>query len=73
MSIQEELDRVRKEKFVKDMQSVYDKLNELCMQLADMPLEEFAEIMEEYNLYFDDDDQDKWINQPPLSYYNEDF
>jgi len=73
MSIEQELDRVRKEKFVKDMQSVYDKLNELCMELADMQLADFAEIMEEYDLHLDDDDQDKWINQPPPEHYNPDF
>lgn len=73
MSIQQELDHVREQKFAKDMQSVYNKLNELCLQLADMRLEDFAEIMEEYNLGLDDDDQDKWINQPPPWHYNEDF
>ena len=73
MSIQRELDHVRKQKFAKDMQSVYNKLNELCLQLADMRLEDFTSIMEEYNLNLDDDDQDKWINQPPPWYYNEDY
>jgi len=69
MSIQEELDHVRKQKFAKDMQYVYDKLNVFCLQLADMTLEEFAPMIEEYNLNLDDDDQDKWINQPPPSHY----
>jgi|DEB0MinimDraft_3_1074331.scaffolds.fasta_scaffold85273_1 hypothetical protein len=65
MSIQEELDNVREQKFRKDMQSVYDKLNEVCLELCDMRLEEFTEIMEDYGLAFDDDDPEKWINEPP--------
>ena len=73
MSIQQELDNVRKQKFRKDMQSVYDKLNEVCLELCDMRLEDFAEIMEEQNLHLDDDDQDKWINQPPPWHYSEDY
>ena len=73
MSIQQELDNVRKQKFRKDMQSVYDKLNEVCLELCDMRLEDFAEIMEEQNLHLDDDDQDKWINQPPPWHYNKDY
>ena len=60
MSIQEELDNVRKQKFRKDMQDVYDKLNEVCLKLADMRLEDFAEIMEEQNLHLDDDDHKLW-------------
>ena len=73
MSIEQELDRVRKEKFVKDMQSVHDKLNELCKEFADMPLVDFDEIMEEYNLHLDDNLQTDWSDEPPPWYYNEDF
>jgi len=65
MSIQEELDKVREQKFRKDMQDVYDKLNEVCLELCDMRLEDFAEIMEEQNLYPYDD--------IPVWYYNPDF
>ena len=75
MTIQEELDQVRQEKFRKDMQSVYNKLNEVCLELADMRLEDFAEIMEEQNLHLDDDDHSLWQHDEeiPPSYYNEDF
>lgn len=68
MSIQEELDKVREQKFRKDMQDVYDKLNEVCLELCDMRLEDFAEIMEEQNLYPYDDDE-----EIPVWYYNPDF
>jgi len=75
MTPKEELDQVRQEKFRKDMQSVYDKLNEVCLELADMRLEDFAEIMEKQNLHLDDDDHRLWQSneQIPPSYYNEDF
>jgi len=73
MSIQQELNHVRQQKFAKDMQSVYNKLNELCLQLSDMRLEDFTPIMEEYNLNLDDNNQDKWINQPPPWHYNKDY
>jgi len=51
MSILEELDHVREQKFRKDMQAVYNKLNEVCLELCDMPLADFAEIMEEQRLH----------------------
>ena len=66
MSIQEELANVRKQKFRKDMQAVYDKLNEVCLELADMRLEDFAEIMEEQNLHQAKEEIPAW-------YYNPDF
>jgi len=75
MDIRQELDHVREQKFRKDMQSVYDKLNEVCLELCDMRLEDFAEIMEEHNLHLDDDDHRFWQHDEeiPPSYYNEDF
>lgn len=78
MSIQKELDSVRKQKFRKDMQAVYDKLNEVCLELADMRLEDFAEIMEEQNLHLDDDDHSLWQHDEEIPHegywhYNPDF
>lgn len=69
MTIKEELAHARQLKFAKDMQSVYDKLHAMCSDLADMPLKDFVEIMEEYDLDLDDDDQNKFVNMPPPSYY----
>ena len=66
MTIQQELAHARQLKFAKDMQSVYDKLNAMCLDLADMRLEDFAEIMQEYTLHLDDDDRDKFVSVPPF-------
>jgi hypothetical protein len=73
MSIQQELDKVREQKFRKDMQDVYDKLNEVCLELCDMRLEDFADIMHENLLHFDDEHPDKLELQIPVWYYNPDF
>lgn len=73
MTPKEELDQVREQKFRKDMQSVYDKLNAMCLDLCDIPLEDFAKIIEEQLLHYDNDHPEKLQLEIPLSYYNEDY
>ena len=73
MTPKEELDQVRHERFRKDMQSVYDKLNEVWLELADMRLEDFAIIMEKQLLHYDNEHPEKMQLDIPPSYYNEDF